>query len=121
MTPLVEDLLHKILNTDPKKRYTINDIRKHEWFEKYHSKEAPKAGIYLGYNKIPIDDETLNMLKEFSIDIEYAKKLLGYKHNHITTCYYLLMKKYNKDCFPTVAESLPFSVKDFSKAMNKYV
>lgn len=33
MSPLVEDLLHKILNTDPKKRYTIEQIREHEWFK----------------------------------------------------------------------------------------
>jgi 5'-AMP-activated protein kinase catalytic alpha subunit len=76
MTPLVEDLLHKVLNTDPKKRYTIDDIQKHNWFKKHHSKEPQKAGIYIGYNKIPIDDEIIGMLQEFDINSEYAKKLL---------------------------------------------
>lgn len=105
MSPSVEDLLHKILNTDPKKRYTIDDIRKHEWFQKYHSKETPKPGIYIGYNQIPIDDEVIKMLNDFDINSEYAKKLLGCKHNHVTTCYYLLMKKLKKDWFPTDTES----------------
>lgn len=97
MSPLVEDILHKVLNTDPKKRYTIQDIRKHEWFLKYHLKEPPKAGIYLGYNQVPVDEEVMEMMKQFDIDPEYAKKLLNCKHNHITTCYYLLMKKLNKE------------------------
>ena len=26
------DLIKNILNIDPKKRYTINDIRRHPWF-----------------------------------------------------------------------------------------
>ena len=26
------DLMHKVLNTDPEKRYRIPDIRSHEWF-----------------------------------------------------------------------------------------
>ena len=105
MSPLVEDLLHKILNTDPKLRYTIADIRNHEWFLKYHSKEPPKAGIYVGYNKIPIDDEVVNMLNNFDINSSYAKKLLGCRHNDVTTWYYLLMKKMKKDWFPTFSES----------------
>lgn len=84
MSPLVEDLLHKILNTDPKKRYTIDEIRQHEWFQKYHSKEPIKAGIYVGYNDIPVDDEVLKKLMDFGIDSEYAKKLLCCKHDQNT-------------------------------------
>ena len=101
MSSLVEDILHKILNTDPKKRYTINEIRKHEWFQKHQSKEISKAGIYCGYNKLPIDDDIIDKLKDFDIsklypshtlrhntdnmiDIEYAKNLLYVDHNHMT-------------------------------------
>lgn len=101
MTPLVEDLLHKILNTDPKKRYTIKEIRDHEWFQKFHTKEPLKSGIYYGYNQLPIDNEILEKLKDFdakklypdyvlenisssSIDVEYCKKLLSVDHNHLT-------------------------------------
>jgi len=97
MTPLVEDLLHKILNTDPKQRFTIQDIRGHEWFLKFHSKKSIKAGIYVGYNKVPIDEEVIKMLSGFNINSDYAKKLLGCSHNDITTCYYLLMKKLKKE------------------------
>lgn len=93
MSSTVEDILHKVLNTDPKKRYTIGDIRSHSWFLKYHSKEPPKAGIYIGYNQIPVDDEVISLLKDFGIDSEYAKNLIGWKHNHVTAWYFLLMKK----------------------------
>ncbi|CAI2368223.1 unnamed protein product [Moneuplotes crassus] len=105
MTPLVEDILHKILNTDPKERYTIDEIRKHKWFLKYHSKEPQKTGIYVGYNKVPIDNEVIRKLEDFSISPGYAQKLLGCSHNDITACYYLLMKKLNKQYFPDDNES----------------
>lgn len=85
MTPLVEDILHKILNTEPKERYTIGDIRKHEWFLKYQDNEPQKAGIYVGYNKTPIDQDVIKLLDSFDIDTEYAQKLLGCAHNDITT------------------------------------
>ena len=122
MSSLVEDILHKILNTDPKKRYTINEIRKHEWFQKHQSKEISKAGIYCGYNKLPIDNDIIDKLKDFDIsklypshtlrhntdnmiDIEYAKNLLYVDHNHMTAWYYLLMKKHNRDWYPETTES----------------
>lgn len=41
MPKKVEDILHKILNTDPKKRYTIQEIREHEWFKENIGDENP--------------------------------------------------------------------------------
>ena len=29
------DLLHRVLNTDPDQRYTIDEIRRHRWFSMY--------------------------------------------------------------------------------------
>jgi len=40
MTPLTEDLLHKVLNTDPDTRYTIDQIRSHDWFKKYRPEKS---------------------------------------------------------------------------------
>ena len=45
------------------------------------------------------------MLKDFNIDPKYARTLIGLKHDHITTWYFLLMKKLNKDCFPFTSET----------------
>ena len=32
VSPDAKDLLKNILNTDPEKRFTISDIRKHAWY-----------------------------------------------------------------------------------------
>ena len=45
------------------------------------------------------------MLKDFEIDPKYAKTMIGCKHNHITTCYFLLMKKLKRDLFPVSADT----------------
>ena len=34
------DLLHRVLNTDPDQRYTIEEIRRHRWFS-MHTKPLP--------------------------------------------------------------------------------
>lgn len=40
------DLIKKILNVDPNTRYSINDIRQHEWYSQIQSVEL--EGILVG-------------------------------------------------------------------------
>lgn len=90
---LTQDFLKKILNTDPEKRFTIEEIRKHSWFTQVDCKAF--EGILVGYTSIPINKEILNKLTVYNFDIEHSQKCIeANKHNHITTTYYLLMKKF---------------------------
>jgi 5'-AMP-activated protein kinase catalytic alpha subunit len=50
--PANKDLLIKILKTNPAQRYTIQDIRSHEWYSKAKSVELD--GIVIGKDSIPI-------------------------------------------------------------------
>ncbi|CAD8055379.1 unnamed protein product [Paramecium sonneborni] len=88
-----KDLIKNILNTDPLKRYTILEIRKHTWFNFYNQKIP--TGLVIGHHKIPIDPEIIKQLLQYGIQIEYAEKCIeSNRHNHVTTTYYLLLKKY---------------------------
>ena len=52
------DLITKILNTDPTKRFKASDIRSHVWFKQIKNvKDYP--GIIIGKNPIPVDFEQL--------------------------------------------------------------
>ncbi len=48
-----KDLMKRILNTDPKKRYTIDQIRAHNWYKKSGVKKE-QEGIIVGYHDIPV-------------------------------------------------------------------
>ena len=37
----MRDLISKILNTDPDKRYSIEDIRNHRWYNQLEIPQAP--------------------------------------------------------------------------------
>ncbi len=52
------DLMQKILNTDPEKRYKITDIRKHPWFE-LNQPVCSNKGLIVGYNQIPNEEMIL--------------------------------------------------------------
>lgn len=49
------DLLEKILNVDPEKRFRFEDIKAHRWFNLYKRQFNIPPGVIVGYNQMPID------------------------------------------------------------------
>ena len=98
-----KDLIKNILNIDPDTRYTIEDIRKHSWFNQVT--EEVKPGILIGYDHIIVDTIVLKQLNKYDIDLDYTKKCLeANKHNNYTTSYYLLLKKYIQNGGSSIAD-----------------
>lgn len=94
MSEEASDLLTCILNTDPDKRFKIEDIRGHPWFNLVKCEENFR-GTIVGIDPVPLDPVILESLSEYGIDVEYARKCLeANKHNHLTATYYLLLKKH---------------------------
>jgi len=55
-----KDLIKKVLNTDPTKRYTIAEIRAHEWYNQVKPTEL--EGIVIGKDRVPVIDEFLSKI-----------------------------------------------------------
>jgi 5'-AMP-activated protein kinase catalytic alpha subunit len=49
------DILKNILNTDAEKRFTIEQIRAHPWYQQFP--ETQYSGIIVGQDQIPVDDK----------------------------------------------------------------
>ncbi|KAG0439538.1 putative serine/threonine-protein kinase KIN1 like protein [Dictyocoela muelleri] len=62
ISPDALDLLNGMINSDPLKRLTINDILLHKWTNK--NCESPVNTIFLKRNKIVIDENRLNFLAD---------------------------------------------------------
>ncbi len=87
-----KELLRRILNTDPSARYNLQQIKNHPWFSLNSTKL--NEGLLRDITVIPIDEKILIKMMEYGFDKEEARlNLLANRHNHITTTYYLLLKK----------------------------
>ena len=65
----VKDLINLILNPDPVKRYSIEDIRDHPWYNQVEHVE--KSGIIIGQDPIPVNQNILDILKrDYKIDTD---------------------------------------------------
>ena len=78
----VQDLLTRILTTDPEKRLSINEIKSHPWFS-INYPIYKNEGLIFGYNRIPIQDEILKIMETKEFDPQYVERCIdANKHNH---------------------------------------
>ena len=101
-----KDLIKNILITNPKKRYTIEQIKNHKWFnlclnnEEYREKQSLYEGLLLDKYVVPLDEDIIKQMNnEYKIKKDKIRTcLLNNDHNDITTIYYLiLLKKTNSE------------------------
>lgn len=89
-----KDLLGKILTVDPLKRYRIDDIRRHRWWN-ISPPQNTSSGIIVGYHRIPVDSSVLDATVNLGFELDFTKKCIeANRHNDATTTYYLLLKKF---------------------------
>ena len=91
-----QDMLNHILKINPEERFTIEGIKKHPWFNLI--KPHLMKGISLNEIKIPVDENILEIVKNFGFDKEECRTLLlKNKFCSLTSIYYLCLKKYIRE------------------------
>jgi len=93
-----KDLIQSILNTDPVKRYTVEEIKAHSWYKQIKNVKD-YSGIIIGTDPIPVDTENLQTVMDKNIfeknNFVAAKKQIEQnRHNGVTTAYYLTLKRF---------------------------
>ena len=92
-SPEAKDLITKILQTDPTKRLTINQIKAHPWMKMRFLFRMRKQNKKI-YQEERIDYRVIDKLAECGVDPELVlEHLRSNRHNMITTTYYLLAKQ----------------------------
>ena len=120
-----KDLLRKVLNVDPSKRYGIKQIKKHPWFNLVNQRLNINEGLLIKDVVIPIDEELIMKMEEYKFSKEEVRvNVLANKHNHITTTYYLLLRAKMRKGIESVAiyncEKFMKYIKDAKNFMKRY-
>ena len=95
------DLIHQMFITNPKKRITIQQIKKHQWVKLYGSglnnngEPIFNVGLFINKYIIPIDEDIIDeMEKKFKLSkIKIRIEILSNNHNDYTCLYYLMLKQ----------------------------
>jgi 5'-AMP-activated protein kinase catalytic alpha subunit len=109
-----KDLIRRILNTDPTKRYNIQQIRSHPWFNSLNQGINTFEGLLININVIPIDESLVLKMEEYDFKRdEVRSNILSNRHNHITTTYYLLLKNKIRKGGSSIADLISDSFKNY--------
>ena len=112
LTDEAKNLVKKILVVNPNHRATINEIKNDPWFKKDYK---PIYGLFLPIQEIPIDNSIIKeMEKKGYKKEEIIKNIKNNRHNEITTFYYLLVKKFNRNGIDTINDLI-------SPCFSKYI
>jgi serine/threonine protein kinase len=88
----VKDLIRKILETDPRKRYTAKDIRQHAWYTQVRESDIPVDVARA--QDVSIQNDALAALKSSGIDMQQLMDgLSSHSCNSTTAMYHMLYKK----------------------------
>ena len=89
----LQDLMKRILVVDPAKRFTVQNIRAHPWYNLVEPQE--KLGTLIGKSEIPVDDVILDKVcNEYQVSTEQLRlELKRNKFNSSTTIYYMFLKR----------------------------
>ena len=99
--PEAADLLSLVLEKDPAKRISLDEIREHVWFTSNNTPIQLNTGIFVGYSSVDYDNKVLDLLESGEgyprFEREHVMRCLdANKHNSETTCYYLLLSKFGR-------------------------
>ena len=100
-----QDLIKRILTTDPKKRISLDKIKKHPFFL-IGSNTPLMKGLLVGIQNIPVDWDIIKDIKKKyfkdkdNINEEYIANMIQNNiHNTTTTIYYLMYKEKTENIF----------------------
>ena len=92
----VKDLIRRILETNPRKRYTMEDVRRHPWYRQVTS--IPQPMSFLPSTLAEVSPVVLRRVTELGLDPKaVADAVIRNAHNHATTTYYLGV--YPEECW----------------------
>jgi serine/threonine protein kinase len=110
-SPQFKDLIKRILEKDPKKRITLEQIKQHPWVHSVDFNFLKSPGIILTQDVIPID---LEIIREMGLNDEQKikkiiKDILNNCHNKYTSNYYLRIEQKKKKKIKSIADLRPTS------------
>ena len=101
LSPSCKDLISKILVTDPEKRITIDEIKKHPWMHIIDFNFMKSPGVFINQDILPVDINTVMQMagKNKEKIFKIISDIVLNKHNTNTISYYFRneVKKRNKE------------------------
>ena len=112
-SPLFKDLIYKILEKNPNKRLTLEQIKNHPWMHIIDFNFMKSPGVIINKDIIPVDVDVVKEMagKDESKKINIIKDIIFNIHNNNTILYYLKIEIKKRNNESSVSDIRPTSQK----------
>ena len=111
ISPEFKDLIKRILNKEPSKRLTLNQIKQHNWVHLLDFNFMKSPGISLDKEILPIDLDVIKEMAGNNVNsiTKLIKDIITNEHNKYTCTYYLKIDKKKRKNIKSIADIRPTS------------
>ena len=103
-SPELTDFLKHLLDINPLTRYDFEQIKKHPWFNLVSS-DSSRPGIIIGFNKIPVDENIINLCQEYGYDKKLVRRsVINNDYDSNSSIYYILLQKLKNKGIKSVSD-----------------
>ena len=99
----LRDLLTHIIEIDPNKRYNLEQIKSHKWYNIIKDNSIP--GLIVDKNKIPIDNRIVKVCEAYGYERDkIIESVSGNYYDNCTSVYYILLSKFIRERYESVSD-----------------
>ena len=99
----LRDLLSHIIEINPDKRFNLEQIKNHKWYNIINA--TPIPGIDIDKYKIPIDERIINVCQAYGYDPEKINESVSENfYDNYTSIYYIILAKFIRERYDSISD-----------------
>ena len=99
----LRDLLVNIIETNPNKRFNLEQIKAHKWYNIINNTSIP--GIIINKHKIPIDDRIISVCQAYGFTQDnLIQSVTENVYDNNASIYYIILNKFIRERFDSVSD-----------------
>ena len=116
----LRDLLTHIIEIDPNKRYNLDQIKNHKWYNIVKVESIP--GIIVDKHKIPIDDRIVNVCHAYGYEEDKIIESVSENYyDNNTSIYYIILNKFIRERYDSISDLFSQDYLDYINNPNNLI
>ena len=116
----LRDLLSHLIEINPEKRFNLEQIKNHNWYNIINNKSIP--GIIVDKYKIPIDERIVNVCEAYGLEKDKIIESVSENfYDNYTASYYIILSKFIRERYDSVSDLFSQDYLDYINDPNNLI
>ena len=99
----LRDLLTHIIEVEPDKRYNLDQIKSHKWYNSVKAESIP--GLIIDKYKIPVDERIVSVCEAYGFEKDKITESVSENYyDNNTSIYYIILNKFIRERYDSISD-----------------